>query len=53
MKKRRYVLRCIVETAFSSIKQVFGEYVMANRFQNIIKEMAMKISLYNVFRRMV
>ena len=40
------------ETVFSSIKRMFGEYVSATRFQNMVKEMMMKVSLYNLFRRM-
>jgi hypothetical protein len=39
------------ETAFSSIKRMFGECVSAIKFQNMVKEMTMKISLYNIFRR--
>jgi hypothetical protein len=42
------------ETAFfSPLKRMFGEYIMATRFQNMVKEMILKISLYNLFRRMV
>jgi hypothetical protein len=40
------------ETVFSSIKESFGEYTSATKFQNIVKEMVMKVSLYNLFRRM-
>src|SRR5215212_4104127 len=50
-KKRKYGQRWIVETVFSSIKRMFGEYTSAIRFQNMIKEMTMKVSLYNLFRR--
>jgi hypothetical protein len=32
-KKKRYGLRWIVETVFSSIKRMFGEYTSATRFQ--------------------
>ena len=52
-KKRRYGQRWMIETAFSSIKRMFGEYTSAIRFQNIIKEMTIKVSLYNLFRRIV
>ncbi len=41
----------MAETVFSSIKRMFGEYVSATRFQNMIKEMMIKVSLYNLFRR--
>ena len=50
-KKRKYGQRWIVETVFSSIKRMFGEYASAIRFQNMIKEMIMKVSLCNLFRR--
>ncbi|MGZ5471128.1 MAG: transposase [Nitrososphaeraceae archaeon] len=42
--------RCMVETVFSCIKRMFGEYVTAIRFENIIKEMVLKVSLDNCFQ---
>jgi hypothetical protein len=50
-KKRKYGQRWMAETAFYSIKRMFGEYTSAIRFQNMVKEMTIKISLYNLFRR--
>ncbi len=50
-KKRNYGRRWMAETAFSSIKRMFGEYISATKFQNMVKEMTMKVSLYNLFRR--
>ena len=50
-KKRKYGHRWMAETAFSSIKRTFGEQVSATRFQNMVKEMMIKVSLYNLFRR--
>ncbi len=50
-KKRKYGHRWIAETAFSTIKRTFGEYVSATKFQNMINEMMIKVSLYNLFRR--
>ena len=50
-KKRKYGHRWMAETAFSTIKRTFGEYVSATRFQNMVKEMMIKVSLYNLFRR--
>jgi Transposase DDE domain len=42
--------RWIVETVFSCIKRMFcREYVTAIRFENMIKEMMLKVSLYNWF----
>ena len=52
-RKRKYGHRWMAaETAFSSTKRMFGEHVSASRFQNTVKEMMVKVSLYNVFRRM-
>jgi hypothetical protein len=42
----------MAEIAFSSINRMFGENVSATKFQNMVKEMVMKVSLYNLFRRM-
>ena len=45
-----YGKRWIVETVFSCIKRMFGEYVTAIRLENMIKEIVLKPSLYNWFR---
>ena len=50
-KKRKYGHRWMAETAFSSIKRMFGEYTSVTRFLNMVKEMMIKVSLYNLFRR--
>jgi hypothetical protein len=50
-KKKGYGKRWIAETVFSSIKRMFGEYTSATWFQNMVKEMMMKVSSYNLFRR--
>ncbi|MER5175983.1 MAG: transposase, partial [Candidatus Nitrosocosmicus sp.] len=42
-----YGQRWIVETVFSSIKRMFGEYVYSVKFENMVKEMVLKASLYN------
>jgi len=52
-KKRRYGQRWIAETVFSAIKITFGESVSATKLKNMIKEMTMKASLYNLFRRKI
>ncbi len=42
-KKRKYGSRWMAkETAFSSIKRMFGEYTSATKFQNMVKEITMK-----------
>jgi nitrogenase molybdenum-iron protein alpha/beta subunit len=52
-KKRRYGQRWMAETAFSTIKRMFGENISVIRFQNMVKEMTMKVSLYNLFTRLI
>jgi hypothetical protein len=47
-----YGHRWIAETVFSSIKRLFGEHVTARKFPNMVKEICLKASLYNVFNRM-
>jgi hypothetical protein len=42
-----YGQRWIVETVFSVIKRMFGEYVYSVRLKNMIQEMTLKASLYN------
>jgi hypothetical protein len=57
MGKEKKVHICIWmanEILFSSLKRMFdGEYVTATRFQNMVKEMMIKLFLYNLFRRTV
>ena len=45
-----YGKRWIAETVFSCIKRIFGEYVTAIRFENMIKELILRASLYNWFQ---
>ena len=47
-----YGQRWMAETVFSCIKRMFGEYVTAIRFDNMIKEIILKASLYNWFQNM-
>lgn len=51
IKKRKYEHSWIAETAFSIIKRMFGEHKSATEFDNMVKEMTVKVSLYNLFRR--
>ncbi len=39
--------RLYIETVFSSIKRMFGEYVYSVRLKNMILEMMLKASLYD------
>jgi IS5 family transposase len=47
-----YGHRWMTETAFSSIKRMFGEHVTARKFSNMVKEIFLKAALYNMFSRM-
>ena len=47
-----YGHRWMAETAFSSIKRMFGEHVTARKFSNMVKEIFLKATLYNMFNRM-
>ena len=47
-----YGYRWLAETAFSSIKRMFGEHVTARKFSNMVKEIFLKAILYNMFNRM-
>ena len=44
-----YGQRWIIESVFSSMKRMFGEYVSAIIYLNMIKEIMLKASLYNLF----
>ena len=43
-----YGRRWAVETAYSTFKRVFGEHSLARGFENIVRELAGKVSLYNM-----
>ena len=47
-----YGHRWTAETVFSAIKRMSGEYVMARKYPNMVKEMFLKVSLYNMFADM-
>ena len=42
----------LLKLFFSTLKRMFGEYVSAVQFNNMVKEMMVKVSLYNLFRNM-
>lgn len=44
-----YGYRWMAESVFSAMKRMFGEYVMARKYPNMVKEMFLKASLYNMF----
>jgi hypothetical protein len=39
-----------VEILFSTLKRIFGKYSSAIKFSRRIKEMIIKVSLYNMFK---
>jgi transposase len=48
-KKNGYGMRWIAESVFSSIKRTFREYVSSVKWDNIVNELLLKASLYNMF----
>lgn len=44
-----YGHRWVAETVFSAMKRMFGEYVMARKYPNMVKEIFLKMSMYNMF----
>jgi hypothetical protein len=47
-----YGRRWAVETAYSSFKRLFGEHSLARSLENIVRELAGKVSLYNMLVNM-
>ena len=48
-KRRGYGMRWMAESAFSSIKRMFGEYAYSAKWNNIVNELMLKASIYNLF----
>jgi hypothetical protein len=48
-KKHRYGMRWMAESAFSSIKRMFGEHASSLKWNNIVNELMLKASIYNMF----
>lgn len=51
-KEKGYGYRWMVESAFSSIKRVFSEHIVSIKWKNIINELLLKASIYNLFMAM-
>ena len=51
-RTKGYGYRWMPESAFSSIKRVFGEYITSIKWDNIVKELLLKASIYNLFMSM-
>ena len=43
-----YGRRWAVETAYSTFKCLFGEHSLARNLENIVRELAGKVALYNM-----
>jgi hypothetical protein len=48
-RKHHYGMRWMIESAFSSLKRTFGEYVTSVRWKSIVSELMLKASVYNLF----
>ena len=48
-RKHAYGMRWMAESAFSSIKRTFGEHVSSVKWNNIVNELMLKASIYNLF----
>ena len=51
-KEKGYGYRWMAESAFSSIKRVFGEHISSIKWRNIVNELLLKASIYNLFMAM-
>ena len=51
-KQRGYGHRWMAESAFSSIKRIFGEHITSVKWDSIVNELLLKASIYNLFTSM-
>ena len=51
-REKGYGCRWMAESAFSCLKRVFGEYICSVKWENIVKELLLKASIYNLFMKM-
>ena len=51
-REKGYGYRWMAESAFSCLKRTFGEFICAVKWSNIVKELLLKASIYNLFMRM-
>jgi hypothetical protein len=51
-RERGYGYRWMAESAFSCLKRIFGEYICSIRWKNIVQELLLKASIYNLFMKM-
>lgn len=48
-----YGKRWTAETAISTMKRMFGEYVYSVRYKNMVNEIILKAALYNIFTSII
>jgi hypothetical protein len=48
-KKHSYGMRWMAESVFSSIKRMFGEYITYVKWKNMVNELMLRASIYNMF----
>jgi hypothetical protein len=51
-REKGYGFRWMAESAFSCLKRVFGEHVCSVKWENIVRELLLKASIYNLFMKM-
>lgn len=51
--KIKYNKRNIVETTFSVVKRKFGEVLRARKFYNQVKEIKIKLIVYNISKKVI
>ena len=51
-KEKGYGYRWMAESAFSSLKRIFGEHITSVKWDSIVNELLLKASIYNLFMSM-
>src|SRR3989337_3631262 len=51
-KEKGYGYRWMAESAFSSLKRIFGEHITSVKWDSIVNELLLKASIYNLFMAM-
>jgi len=51
-KEKGYGYRWMAESAFSSLKRIFGEHITSVKWDSIVNELLLKASIYNLFTSM-
>jgi len=51
--KKSNIIKNIAETTFSVVKRKFGEIIRARKFYNQVKEIKIKLIVYNINKKVV